>query len=440
MKGEKIITDPVHGAVPVSGFLLELLGTPELMRLNSIHQLGLAYLVFPGAHHTRFEHSLGTSHIAGLLASALDLEERESDLVKAAGLLHDIGHGPYSHTLEKVFFEKLGKDHMNITQEMIAGGADPWDTGWWGNTLKRGMSVPEILEDHDLDPNEVASLVRSEADQKNDGTLDVQDGQAYFSRRTYLNQIIHSALDSDQLDYLLRDAHYTGVAHGIIDLDRILRTSLIHHGMMMVHRRGLSALEGVLVARSLMYSSVYFHKTARIAESMLCRAVDGLERDEMESIWQLSDGEVLPGLKRMGGLPGELATRLRFRRLYKLSYTIGSEAVGLEGEDNSIKEIIMKTSNRNGRREVEMEIERAANLDEGSVLLDVPDPSLLLSEPRLRRTDIMVLSDRVESLSSISSIARSLHRRPTIEYCLSVSCPKEEREKVKRVCRAYFSP
>ncbi|MCK5774253.1 MAG: HD domain-containing protein, partial [Thermoplasmata archaeon] len=152
MKKRKIINDPVHGTIVLEGPLLELAQTPEVMRLTGIHQLGMAYLVFPGAHHKRFEHSLGTSHVAGLLASALDLPPEEAMLVRVAGLLHDLGHGPYSHTLESVFHERIGMDHMEITSELITGKVEPWDLHWWEGyeNLERGRSIPEILESFDL--------------------------------------------------------------------------------------------------------------------------------------------------------------------------------------------------------------------------------------------------------------------------------------------------
>jgi hypothetical protein len=430
----KIINDPVHGTIKLWGPLRELASTPELNRLNQIRQLGLAYLVFPGAHHTRFEHSLGVSHVAGLLGEAISLDPEEIKLVQTAGLLHDLGHGPFSHTMEKVFHDRLGKEHMALTKDIITGSSDDW-TSEWSTDFTRGPSIPEILESHCMEPREVASLVcqdcgTGDAEQR---TLDIQDGQAFFSRSDYLYQIIHSALDADQLDFLLRDSHYTGVAYGIVDLDRIVNTSSLYHGELMIERRGISALEGMLVARSLMYSSVYFHKTARIAESMLCRAGEAMEDEALQDIWKMADGEILRYMREHGGKAGELASRLRLRRLYKSAFRMDSEDISGEDENSiSKREMIRSLSTDRERKKLESEIEKRSGIPEGEVIVDVPDPSLTLSEPRLRRTDIKVLGEKPSVLSKISSLARALQRRPPIPWCMMVSCPPRFREKVGR--------
>src|SRR5437899_1490241 len=120
----KTITDTVHGTIRLEPLTLELLETLELQRLNSIRQLGLTYLVFPGANHSRVEHCLGVGHVAGEMARSLELSADERKLVQAAGLLHDVGHGPFSHTLEHVLSRELAVDHMHLTQRIITGDDD----------------------------------------------------------------------------------------------------------------------------------------------------------------------------------------------------------------------------------------------------------------------------------------------------------------------------
>ncbi len=440
MSEHKIINDPVHGTIKISGPLLDLASTPELNRLNQIRQLGLAYLVFPGAHHTRFEHSLGVSHVAGLLANAIEIDQEEVKLVRTAGLLHDLGHGPFSHTMEKVFHDRLGKEHMALTKEIIIGSSDDWTSDWL-TPETRGPSVPEILESHCMDPKEVASLICQDRKVPSDvqDTLEVQEGQSFFHQSDYLYQIIHSALDADQLDFLLRDSHYTGVAYGIVDLDRIVNTATLFHGEIMIEKRGISALEGMLVARSLMYSSVYFHKTARIAESMLCRAGELLTEEALQLIWKMSDGEILRYMKDQGGLVAEIATRLRFRQLFKVAYMIDSETVSGDSERAiGTREQIRSLSSEKEIRRIGSEIARKANVPEGKVIVDIPDPSLTLSEPRLRRTDIKVLGDRPTILSTISSLARALQRRPPIPWCLIISCPEGSKKAVENAAKGVL--
>jgi len=411
------------------GVLVDLMGCPEVVRLNQIKQLGLSYLVFPGAHHTRFEHSLGVSYIAGTLGREIGLDRDEVRLIMAAGMLHDIGHGPFSHTLEGIFHEKVGLDHMQLTKDLIDGEADLDLEGWVDPSWDDTRDANEILVGAGIDPKEVSSLVCQEKGSGEQSTLlNLEDGP-----RSCLGQIIHSALDADQLDFLLRDSHYTGVAHGTIDLSRIVQTSILHNGDLMVHKKGITALEGMLVARSLMYSSVYFHKTARIAESMLCRAVSAMPEEGLERMWGRSDAEVLRDLRDIPGLTGQLARRLRMRRLYKAAYRIESEsAMGDDTEADAIRGLVRFASGRE-RVGLERAICRKAEVPEGSVIVDVPDPALTLSEPRLKRTDVLVLSDRPTYLSRLSPIARSLQHRPTVPWCLMVSCPPEMIGRVRKV-------
>jgi hypothetical protein len=234
----------------------------------------------------------------------------------------------------------------------------------------------------------------------------------------------------------LRDSKYTGVAFGVIDLDRIVQTAIRYHGELMIHKRGISALEGMLVARSLMYSSVYFHKTARIAESMLVRAAQNLGDEKIRSIWNRTDGEVFHLMSREEGPASDITNRLLLRRLFKSAYRIESEElVGESGRARSLKDLIRKLSNDREREKVEKEISRRAHMEKDYVILDVPDPSLTLSEPRLRRTDVKVLGDTVEPLSRISGLARALHYRPAIPWCLMVSCPENKKEIVRSVSK-----
>jgi HD superfamily phosphohydrolase len=426
----KIVYDPVHGTIRMDGVLSDLLKTPELNRLNRIRQLGLSYLVFPGAHHTRFEHSLGTSHVAGMLAEEIGLDDEEIELVQCAGLLHDLGHGPFSHTLEKIFHTRIGKDHMEVTGEMIRG-SDPLGMNRdWPHPY-----VHEVLKDHGIDYDRVADLIcqPSNVTDNNQDRLEVEAGQSYFPSDLYLYQLIHSAIDADQLDFLLRDSKYTGVAYGVIDLDRIVQTAILHHDQIMIHKRGLSALEGMLVARSLMYSSVYFHKTARIAESMLVRAAEYLDDEKLDSYWSLTDAEVLYLLSSADGITGDIARRLRFRRLFKSALKVESDSmVGDTESAISIRAMIKRLSIDRERENMERLICRRADVEEGYVIVDVPDPTLTLSEPRLRRTDISVFGGTVEPLSKISSLARALQHRPGIPWCLMVSCPEKYRMDVEK--------
>jgi HD superfamily phosphohydrolase len=235
MADYKIIHDTVHGSIKLDGLFLELLETPEIQRLHGIHQLGLAYLVFPGANHTRLEHSIGTCHVAGRLADALGLDEGEKRLVMAAGMLHDIGHAPYSHTLEIAMHDKTKLDHMDITKDIILGKR--------GIKLDGGEEgrIPNLLEKYEVVPKEVAGLISGLNPDESVKTLkdfSTHEDQVFFNDKKYLDHIIHGTIDSDQIDYLLRDSHYTGVAHGTIDMDRLIQTVELFNNDLVVNRMG----------------------------------------------------------------------------------------------------------------------------------------------------------------------------------------------------------
>src|SRR5947208_1460729 len=245
------------------------------------------------------------------MARALGLPEEDRKLVQAAGLLHELRRGPSSLTLEHGLSRERAVDHMHLTQGIITGHDDnvsPEDR----HAFRDVKRIPEVLEEHGVYPAAVAALIRGPSEK---GTSLLVPGSRKESKR-YLAQIIHSPMDADQIDYLMRDAHYTGATHGTIDFSRLLQTLRSHRGELALDRKGLPALEGMLVARGLMYSSVYFHKTVRIAEEMLARAVERSDAP-IADIQKMVDHELLNWLVHQGPPQREIALRLKYRKLYK---------------------------------------------------------------------------------------------------------------------------
>ena len=416
-----MITDTVHGTLRLEPLTQDLLETLEIQRLNLVRQLGLTYLVFPGANHSRLEHCLGVSHVAGEMARALGIPEEERKLVQAAGLLHDVGHGPYSHTLEHVLSRELAMDHMDLTQHIITGDDD--------NVAKEDRAafpdvprIHEVLESHGLEPQAVASLIRGPIERGN-----LFGSRVSADEHRYLGQIIHSPMDADQIDFLLRDAHYTGATHGSIDFPRLLQTLALHNGQLALDRKGLPALEGMLVARGLMYSSVYFHKTVRIAEQMIARAVERAEVSIVE-VQRMVDHELLTWLTRQGGLQKEIALRLRYRKLYKRVLAYGRDELTDEA-----KASLAGFKDSAERRRVEDRIARRAGLEPGQVIVDVPLPELLISEPRLAKVEVMILEDGVaKPFSKTSTLGRALQTRQTVDWVVMVACPPQAVSAVRK--------
>ncbi len=417
----KTISDTIHGSIRVEDAGLELMETLEVQRLNAIRQLGLTYLVFPGANHTRLEHVLGTYHVAREIARHLALPMEEVQLVSVAALLHDIGHGPFSHTLERVLAERTGMDHMEVTKRIILGREDSVP-GLEREFFSGHPRVPDIIERWGLSPEEVAELIRGCQSRE---VLPGFESPGPPKGQAYLGPIVHGAIDADQVDFLLRDSLYTGVAHGIIDLPRLLATFRLSDGNLVVDRKGLSAVEGMLVARGLMYTSVYFHKTVRIAETMLSRAVERVP-DSIETVRFMNDSELMAWLLSKEGLQRETALRLKYRRLYKRVVT--KERGELDRQD---AERLAELADPVTRHQAEEAICRRAGVPSGKVIIDVPAPELLLTEPRLSQVDIRVLEEgKVLPFRKVSSLAKALQIRETVQWALTVACDPAYVDKV----------
>ncbi len=437
MPGFKVIHDSVHGSVRLDGIFLDILERPEMQRLHGVHQLGLAHLVFPGANHTRLEHSLGTYHIAGLMANSLELQKEERDQLLAAALLHDVGHPPFSHTLEEVILARTGMDHVDLSKKIILGMVQLLDER--DRKVVGDLSpIADLLEKASIDPGRVCDLIATtrHLDDITQETLPVESGQAHFGGKSYLRQMISGPVDADQMDYLLRDAYYTGVAHGTIDLDRLMQTIALYHGDLMVTKGGVVAVEGLLVARALMYTSVYFHKTVRIAEMMLCKAVELAPKRVLDDIQIDTDCTLTDKLLSAGGASAKIMTMLRYRHLYKKAIMI--PVAGLS--DEQIQQLV-GLSDYGKRKAKEQEIAEKAGISQAEVILDIPEKALLISEPRIGKTDVGILDgDRVKPLSRYSPLAKALQSRGVHDWAVMVSTPAEHRQTVEKAAVQALFP
>jgi uncharacterized protein len=230
----KIFNDPVYGFVYIPyEIIFDIIEHPYFQRLRRIQQLGLTNYVYPGALHTRFHHALGTLHLTSeaidvLRSKGTEITEEESKAVCIAILLHDIGHGPFSHTLEnsmvQVSHEQLSLFIMQKLNLEFGGRLD--------------------------------LAIRIFTDQ--------------YEKR-FLHQLISSQLDMDRMDYLNRDSYFTGVHEGVISYDRIIKMLAVHHGKLVVEAKGIYSIEKFIIARRLMYWQVYLHKTVLSAEEMLLK-------------------------------------------------------------------------------------------------------------------------------------------------------------------------
>jgi hypothetical protein len=231
----KIINDPVYGFITVDDPLIyEIISHPYYQRLRRIHQMAFASMVYPGAVHTRLHHSLGAYHLMGLALNELknkgvEISREEETGAKIAILLHDIGHGPYSHALERKLIK--GVHHEDIS------------------TL-------------------ILQLLNEQFNGKLQTAIDIFRGT---HPKQFLHQLVSGQLDVDRMDYLTRDSFFTGVIEGAIGYDRILKMLTVHEGQLMIEEKAIYTVEKFLVSRRLMYWQVYLHKTVIAAEKMLVK-------------------------------------------------------------------------------------------------------------------------------------------------------------------------
>ena len=226
-----------------------------------------------------------------------------------------------------------------------------------------------------------------------------------------LANMVHGPVDCDQIDYLLRDAHFTGVRHGAIDHMRLIRSLRRRGGNIAVDEGGLAALEGMLMARGLMYSAVYFHRVTRVTEVMLSRAVERSEDKlpEAELMQRKVDSEIWSDLNSAGDYAKDILTRLKYRRLFKVAKTFRKGELSTD----QVARLVKIATNPDHRRSVEDDIAFRAGLEPGYVAIDVPSVKLLLSEPRMSQVDIRILGDdgKTRWLKDHTPIADALKRR-----------------------------
>ena len=250
-KTRKIINDPVFGFLSIpDGVLFQILQHPYMQRLNRIRQLGLSFFVYPGAMHSRFLHSLGAMHlmheaITSLREKGVEISNNEGTAAMAAILLHDVGHGPFSHVFEEAGMLPQGMNHEDISLMMMHEIRDSFSSSHIASPKERA-EMSNIM-------NLAIRIFKDEYD------------------KHFLHQLISSQLDVDRLDYLCRDSFFCGVTEGSVASARILKMMNVKDDRLVVEAKGIYSVEKFLVARRLMYWQVYLHHTSVAAEQVLIK-------------------------------------------------------------------------------------------------------------------------------------------------------------------------
>jgi HD superfamily phosphohydrolase len=415
------IRDPIYGYIFMTEVERALIDTRPVQRLRRIKQLSGAHLTYPGAEHSRFSHSLGVMHLAGMVGNhfaEMDyIDDRDVQRVRIAGLLHDVGHGPFSHMYEEVLDRYRNMTHEDVTQWLIVES-----------------EISDVLRQFGYSPQEISKL---------------SVGRLESKEKRFLDQIIASQFDIDVMDYLVRDSHFTGVEYGNVDVIRLINSLDVINDTLAVNINTLYALEALVIARYEMFKAVYFHRTVRAAEIMIVRAMDSANDDlELTSFKKpvdfllLDDSSVLLRLlcirdleKRNLKIAHELAEMYTDRKLFKCVHeTIVHHRSGFFTSVMSRDEI---------RRQIASEISEKADVALEYVIIDVPTvPSVPYYPLQGVPSDIPVfqkLHNGVKELHSLSEYSPLVSALIGYVDVVRVYTAPRFREKVRKAAYEAFS-
>jgi len=420
MKFSMEINDPIHGFIGITETEAKIINSLPYQRLRRIKQLSGGHFVYPTAEHTRFGHCIGVMYLAGLsgrrLLNQLGLGDKKLQEVRIAGLLHDIGHGPFSHVFEEVLLEKREMNHEDVTEWLI---------------LKSELG--DLLEDDGISKKRIGDLVRGRQKTKKDSIV---------------AGIVAGQIDSDKMDYLIRDSFYCGVNYGLVDIHRLIDSIEISKDYQMlfdIAARG--ALESFLVARYEMFLNVYYHKTVRSVEVMLVKLIEAADKvlgltsfSSPEEFLELDDMSLISRVRNIDPSESDdakeaakMVNLLDSRTLYKSAF----EKV-IHTQDRFVSKILTKSK---VRESIQEEIASIAGVNQDDVIVDVPTlPSVPYNPHQLDPMEIgifeIVDGKRIpHNLSEYSNIAEMMK---TYLDVIRVYTFDKNRVKVGRAAREVF--
>ena len=402
------IIDPIHDFVRVYDNELKIIDTPIFQRLRRIRQLSGAHLIYPGAQHTRFEHSLGVMHIASMAGQALAekgvVSFDDIQNLRLAGLLHDIGHGPFSHLFEEIFEEKRKISHEDLGRDII---------------LK--TEIGDIISKNGFDKKLITKLAFGD------------------SKLQFMNEIISGVLSADIMDYLLRDGYFTGAEHAKIDHHRLTHSLDVYKNKLALDKSSLVNFETMMISRFQMFKAVYFHKTVRAGEVMLLEAMDlaegelGLSSMNLDEYLQLSDDVILAKLLNLPEHNSKLkaskkiATDYLNRNLFKSVFetTLTGKAI---------------TKKR--MQELREEVSKKSKIDINEIFVDSSNtPSIPLSPSKKESKSIILLENdgnKTTAKEILISQIKLVSAMSGFMKILRVYTPAKNRKKVEMAAKSIL--
>ncbi|HZY93863.1 MAG TPA: HD domain-containing protein [Candidatus Bathyarchaeia archaeon] len=408
VKAWGFIKDPIHGYIGVNDIERTLIDTRPVQRLRRLRQLAGSEFVYPAANHTRFEHVLGAMHLAGALADALPIEvgeHRKSEL-RIAALIHDIGHGPFSHVFEPLMIHYLAKTHEDLVSWLVDR-----------------TEISDILDRGGFDPGRL-------------GLLAV--GRLGDRKRPYLDQVISSTVDVDKMDFLVRDSFHTGAGYGFVDVHRLLYTMDVIDGNLSVDGTAVATLESFLLARLESFRTIYFHRASRAVQIMIVSALEAakdelglLDFDDPDDYLSMDDYKVWTQLRECKQ-SRRIMQDLEARKLLKSCYERTVFA-----KEEPVSNVITNDTVRLG---IQREIAKKARVPSEKVFIDVPTmPSVPYHHAvEIQPTDIPVFrrghagKKEIVQLSELSRIIGVLR---TFMNIVRVYAPAQYRSRVEVASR-----
>jgi uncharacterized protein len=401
------ITDPIHKYIPITDLEKKIIDTEFFQRLRKVRQLAGAHLVYPSAQHTRFEHSIGAMHLAGLAAESLLNKgyitcKEDVESLRIAALLHDIGHGPFSHLFEEVLREK---ESNKINHEII------------GKRIIKETIIIDILEKYGYDGDYVCKLSFGE------------------SQKMFYDEIIAGSLSVDIMDYLPRDSFFTGAEYGKVDYHRLISSlEVLSNGHLGIDKSAINSLESMLISRYQMFKAVYFHKTVRAGEVMLLHSLISADNQlnfsnfAIEEYLDYTDDktiDIICSLKE-NKFASDLALDYKKRNLFKCVYE-----KFLQNKHNAFDKGLA------GKyiRDFLGGIKEYLDIDESLIFIDISQaPSMPLTPSKKELNSIMLVDKDLEfetptsDIPLIDSIAGFLDM-------IRIYTPERNREKLEKVLK-----
>jgi len=402
------IIDPIHDFVRVYDSELKIIDTPIFQRLRRIRQLSGAHLIYPGAQHTRFEHSLGVMHIASMAGQVLAekgvVSSDDIQNLRLASLLHDIGHGPFSHLFEEIFEEKRKISYEDLGRDII---------------LK--TEIGDIISKNGFDKKLITKLAFGD------------------SKLQFMNEIISGVLSADMMDYLLRDGYFTGAEHAKIDHHRLTHSLDVYKNKLALDKSSLVNFETMMISRYQMFKAVYFHKTVRAGEVMLLEAMDlaegelGLSSMNLDEYLQLSDDVILAKLLNLPEHNSKLkaskkiATNYLNRNLFKSVFE--STLTG-------------KAITKKHMQELREEVSKKSKIDINEIFVDSSNtPSIPLSPSKKESKSIILLENdgnKTTAKEILISQIKLVSAMSGFMKILRVYTPAKNRKKVEMAAKSIL--